>query len=171
MSENSRGYPLLVCGALFFSIFLGLYGLYLAAEPLLQHYFVWLAHSVAATLNLFDPAVGARDNLLLYGDKVELRVIEGCDGVTVFILIIAAVLAFPKPLKERLLGVVILLPLLFAINWLRLIVLAMIRYYWPEQFGLVHVYLFQPAMVLATFVCFIAWIVYDGNRSHTAEMH
>ena len=151
------------CAAIFFAVFFGLYTVYQASTVYLQHYFAWLAETVAATMHIVDPAVGARANYILYNNAASLQVVEGCDGVTVFILIIAAVMAFPKPLKERLLGVLILVPLLFAINWLRLLILAAIRFYWPEQFTLVHVYLFQPVMVMATFLCFIAWIVYDGR--------
>lgn len=159
----SDGRTLLVSGLLFFGIFLSLYLLYLAAEPLLVHYFNWLARSVAGAVAWFDPQVSARDNLIFYGPRATVRVIEGCDGVTVFILIVAAVLAFPKPWPQRWAGVLLLVPVLFIINWLRLLVLTLISFYLPDQFHWVHVYLFQPVMILATFVCFIVWIVRAGD--------
>ena len=154
-----------ISSGLFFTIFLVLYSCYQWAELYLQHYFNWLASSVAAVIALFDKQVGAEGNLILYQDVPTLRVVEGCDGVTVFILIIAAVMAFPKPLKQRLVGVLVLVPVLFAINWLRLFILADIRFYLPEYFRIVHVYVFQPAMIFATFICFIVWITYDGRSS------
>ena len=82
-----------------------------------------------------------------------------------FGLIFAAVLAFPKPLRERLIGVAILIPILFVLNWVRLFILSVIRFYTPDYFDFVHVYLFQPVMVFATFICFIAWILHNENRN------
>lgn len=166
MTKVSLRRTLLSCGLLFFAIFIGLYLLYQAAEPYMVHYFNWLASSVSAVAAWIDPAVGARDNLILYEEIAVLRVIEGCDGITVFILITAAVLSFPISTKQRLIGVLILLPILFAINWLRLFILAEVRFYAPDLFQLFHVYLFQPFMIFATFVCFIIWILRQGKDNY-----
>ncbi|MFO1350879.1 MAG: archaeosortase/exosortase family protein [Gammaproteobacteria bacterium] len=149
------------CGIPFIVIFLLLYGLYQAAEPYLIHYFSWLASSVCYVAGLFDSGVYCEANVIHYNNQPSLRVIEGCDGVTVFILITAAVLAFPKGLKDKIKGIAILLPILFIINWLRLLTLAGIRFYFPDAFRLFHVYLFQPIMIFATFACFIIWITRD----------
>lgn len=145
---------------LFFVIFLGLYGLYTVNQPLLIHYYDWLAHSVAWATGLIEPNFGARGNVISYSGVPQLRVIEGCDGITVFNLIIAAVLSFPKALKDRFIGVLILVPVLFGINWLRLLILAEIRVHVPGLFDFFHVYLFQPIMIFATFICFIIWILH-----------
>jgi exosortase/archaeosortase family protein len=161
MTKAPTDAALLRSAALFFAIFLTLYTLYVLAEPLLHHYFNWLAASVARFAALFDAGFSARENMILYNNRAELRVIEGCDGITVFNLIVAAVLSFPKPWRERLVGVLVLVPLLFAINWLRLLMLAWIRIYAPQWFDFVHVYLFQPVMIFATFVCFIVWILHN----------
>ena len=151
----------LTCGLIFFTVFISLYVLYQFLLPYIEHYFNWLAASVSQVAGLFDDKFSYRENLIFYGEKAAVRVIEGCDGVTVFILTAAAVASFPKTLRERLLGLLILLPVLFAINWLRLLVLVWIRVYVPDLFGFIHVYLFQPVMIFATFACFIAWILYD----------
>ncbi|MDX1605208.1 MAG: archaeosortase/exosortase family protein [Candidatus Competibacterales bacterium] len=163
MVTLSRRFSFGLNALLFFAVFLSLYTLYQLSEPLLIHYFNWLAASVAWVAGLLDPAFGARGNLILYAGRPELRVVEGCDGITVFNLIIAAVLAFPKPWRQRLIGVLVLVPILFGINWLRLLILAEIRIYMPEFFGFVHVYLFQPVMIFATFVGFILWILHDAS--------
>ena len=168
MAEVSVRRAFITCGVLFFAVFIGLYLLYQLAEPYMEHYFNWLAASVSAVAAWFDPAVSARNNLIFYEEVAMLRVIEGCDGITVFILIAAAVLSFPKPLKQRLIGIAILLPVLFAINWLRLFILAEIRFYVPGLFQFFHVYLFQPVMIFATFACFIIWIL---RREKTDYAH
>lgn len=166
MSVANPKHTYISCAATFFIVFIGLYVLYELAEPMMGHYFNWLAVSVSGVSAWFDSAVSAKDNLILYDDVAVLRVIEGCDGVTVFILIAAAILSFPKPFKQRLIGLLILIPMLFVINWLRLLVLAQIRFYQPDLFHFFHVYLFQPFMIFATFTCFIIWILRHDQPAH-----
>jgi exosortase/archaeosortase family protein len=151
-------------GAIFMVVFFGLYGIYLWAEPYHTFYFNWLASSVCKILSPFDPAVRCVENVILYQGVPSLKVIEGCDGVTVFILVIAAVVAYPKPWIERIKGLLVLIPILFILNWVRLYILADIRFYLPDYFRFFHVYLFQPIMIFATFACFIAWVLHNGHK-------
>lgn len=164
MADRQTTRTIVFSTILFFVIFFALYSIYYWAEPYLQYYFSWLASSVCFAVGLFDSAVECRNNVIYYANEASLRVIEGCDGITVFILIFAAVLAFPKPLRERLIGVAVLIPILFVLNWARLFILSAIRFYTPDYFNFVHVYLFQPVMVFATFICFIAWILHNENK-------
>ncbi len=143
--------------AIFLGVFVGLYALYTVFEPWLEHYYAFLAGSVAAALAVFDPQVSAQGNVIAYGAAASLKVVEGCDGVTVFILIAAALAAYPRPWMSRWLGIVGFVSLLFAINWLRLVLLACVRFYWPEHFHWVHVYLFQSIMIFATLALFVLW--------------
>ena len=97
----------------------------------------------------------------------RLTVVEGCDGVTAFILTMAVVLSTPRPVGERLRAMLVLLPLLFVINWLRLFILTDIRFYLPDYFRLFHVYLFQPSMIFITFACLMAWLVHGHGDQKT----
>lgn len=158
MEEVSALRYLRTRGLTFLGVFVALYALYSFSEPLLERYFVWLASAVAGLISPFDPAVSAAGSTLQYGGRPSLRVAEGCDGVTVFILIVAAVLAFERPVRSRLIGVAILVPILFLINLIRLVVLSAIRFYAPDHFDFFHVYLFQSLMIFTTFACFAAWV-------------
>jgi len=158
MAEVSALHYLRTRGLIFLAIFVALYAVYSFSEPLLEHYFAWLASAVVWLMSPFDPAVSAAGNLLEYGGRPSLRIAEGCDGVTVFILIIAAVLAFERPFRSRLIGVAVLVPLLFLINLARLVILSAVRFYSPDHFDFVHVYLFQSFMIFATFACFAVWV-------------
>ena len=75
MAEVSVRRAFITCGVLFFTVFIGLYVLYELAEPYMEHYFNWLAASVSAVSGWFDPAVSARNNLILYEEVAVLRVI------------------------------------------------------------------------------------------------
>jgi exosortase/archaeosortase family protein len=143
----------------FVGIFALLYLLYQFAEPLLPAYYAGLAHSVCWLLGWFDPAVTCKQNYLEYGGVQQLVVVEGCDGVTFVVLILAAVLPFPAPWRARLIGIAALVGIIMALNWTRLVVLAAVKFYSPAAFDVIHVYLFQPVMIAATLIAFLAWTV------------
>lgn len=161
MAEGSALHYLRTNGLIFLGIFISLYAVYSFSTPLLDYYFSWLAAAVSGILSPIDPSISSAGNLILYNGYPSLRVVEGCDGITVFCLIVAAILAFNRSLKARLIGIAIFVPILFVINLGRLVVLSSVRFYSPEHFGWVHVYLFQPVMIFATFACFVIWVVFS----------
>lgn len=148
----------------FLGIFVALYALYSAAESALPAYYAALAHSVCWVFGWFDPSVSCKENYLLYEGTKALVVVEGCDGVTFIVLILAAVLPFPASWRDKLFGLALLIPAVLAINWLRLVILAAVKFYTPRGFDFVHVYLFQPAMIAFTLIIFFLWIVSPNDR-------
>jgi exosortase/archaeosortase family protein len=58
----------------------------------------------------------------------------------------------------------LLIPAVLVINWLRLVILAAVRFYTPSEFDFVHVYLFQPAMIAFTLIIFLLWVVSPNDR-------
>jgi exosortase/archaeosortase family protein len=153
----------------FFVLFAVLYALYRGLDAYLPAYYAALAESVCWFFAWFDPAVGCRDNYLLYRGVQELVVVDGCDGITFVALLIAAVLPFPVSWRARLIGLAWLIPALLFVNWLRLIILAAVRFYAAGAFDLVHVYLFQPLMIAFTLVAFLLWV--ESANASTQRAH
>jgi exosortase/archaeosortase family protein len=149
----------------FFAIFVGLYALYAWLEPAMEHYYAALATSVCAVIGLFDAAVSCHGNIVHYADVPSLAIVAGCDGVTFIVLIVAAVLPFPASARAKAIGLAVLIPVLLGFNWLRLLVLGLIRFYLPDAFNLVHVYIYQPVMIVFTIAVFVLWIAYSDKQS------
>lgn len=143
----------------FLLIFAALYSLYHLSEPLLPAYYQALASSTCWVFGWFDQAVGCEANYILYHGVRRLMVVEGCDGVTFFVLVLAAVLPFPAPWRHKLIGLAWMLPLIFIINWARLLVLTAIQFYATTYFDIFHVYFFQPLMIAFTLVFFMLWML------------
>jgi len=142
----------------FVAIFVASFAVYTFSETWLQSYYDALARSVCWFFGWFDSAVSCAQNYLLYEGTRVLVVVEGCDGVTFVLLILAAVLPVPTTWWNRLVGLLTLVAAVLVVNWLRLVVLAGIRFYLPGAFDFVHVYLFQPFMIAFTLLLFFAWI-------------
>lgn len=145
----------------FLFIFLVLYAVYqyLETHRMLAGYHSWLASSVASAFNVFDPGVESVDNLILYHGDPALEIITDCDGLAFVCLILAAVLPFARPMMSRLVGLVVLISFLLLFNWLRIFILGVVWFYYSDLFQLVHLYAFQPIMILVTLISFIVWII------------
>ncbi len=151
--------------AAFVISFTGLYALYHLAGPALPLYYAALANSVCWFFGLFDPSVSCESNYLLYDDVRELVVVEGCDGVTFVLLILAAVLPFPATWRHKLIGLIWLSAAVLFVNWMRLAILSAVRFYVPAGFDFVHVYLFQPLMIAFTLAIFFLWLSFANDRT------
>lgn len=83
---------------------------------------------------------------------------DGCTGLTPFLLFCSAVLAFPATWRQRILGLLVGLPALFALNIVRLVSMAWIGLYDEHLFHQVHVLWWQAIFIAAVGVAWFAWI-------------
>ena len=75
---------------------------------------------------------------MLYGERTAVVVRAGCNGVEALFLILAGVLAVPATWAVRGRALVCYLPLLFALNLLRVVGLLYVLARFPEQMSLAH---------------------------------
>lgn len=148
---------------LYILLAIGLFSLYyyLMSSHYLDYYFTALAASVYWIFSFFDSNVAFQKATIYYDGAPALIIIKGCDGLAVVFLVVSAVLSFPRSLKSKVRGILVLIPLLLMINLLRIIMLAAIHFYAPSYFDVFHLYFFQTVMIAAACLGFFCWIVYS----------
>ena len=90
------------------------------------------------------------------GFAVEMR--DGCNAVTVTILLWSAVLAFPAPRRQKLLGLLAGSLIIQLLNIVRFISLFYIGQYSMMWFDFAHGYVWETLLVLDTMVVFWLWV-------------
>jgi len=90
------------------------------------------------------------------GSGVEMK--DGCNGVTVTILLCAAVLAFPASWKMRGLGLLAGGLTIQVLNVVRFISLFYLSQYSTSWFEFAHSYLWETLLMLDTMVVFWLWV-------------
>ena len=95
-----------------------------------------------------------------------LEVIDECTAVFSSIVYSACVLAYPTTLKNKGWGIAFGVPSLYAINILRLIVLALVGVSYPGMFEFVHVYLWQASFIIFVVVVFLLWLHFLSTRKN-----
>lgn len=113
--------------------------------------FINMSSYQAHILNTVD-----HPSITMYLNKsVVYRVIEGCNGISVMILFVSFVLAFAKSFKTTISFIGIGLVVIYIINLLRLVALAIIKYELPQYDHISHDILF-PAIIYGTVI--LLWI-------------
>ncbi|MGH8004817.1 MAG: exosortase H [Limisphaerales bacterium] len=116
------------------------------------------AEVVSACYSLGGTKTSASGNLIT-GERIALLVIEECTGAYEMIIFAAAVLAFPTGWRKKGLGLLLGLPLLYAINILRMMLLAWVQAHGsPALFDFMHIYFWQATLILMILGVFILWI-------------
>ncbi len=169
--------PFLVFLGTFFLVYIVLtilYQAYLASFGLNQidSITTMVARNSERILQLFGAdakAVEAKSSLfigLMYKQKYVARIIEGCNAMSVIILFVAFIVAFSGKLKPTLLYVFGGSIFIYILNVLRIVLLCVLLYRFPEQEHFLHGVLF-PLFIYS--VVFILWVIWVNKFSKYAK--
>ncbi len=90
------------------------------------------------------------------GFAVEIK--NNCNAIYEIGLYAAAVLAYPGPLTQRLLGTLVGAGVLYIVNLIRILSLLALGRYWPWGFQAAHVYVWQALFLAVVTACWFGWV-------------
>ncbi|SEN49083.1 exosortase family protein XrtF [Flavobacterium sp. CF108] len=103
---------------------------------------------------------------VLYNNHYIVRIIEGCNAISVIILFIAFVLAFSGKFKVTLYYILFGIVFIYLLNIARIALLTILLFHFPEKNHLLHGVLF-PLIIYGT--VFILWIIWVNKFSKYAK--
>lgn len=132
--------------------------------PWAQEYFVvpWtntLAAISAWLVTVFDPNVVATGKVLrstVNGFAVSIE--AGCNGIEATIVLVAAIIAFPAPWRDRLIGLAAGIVAVQGLNIVRVISLFYLGQWNMEVFEWAHLYVWQALIMLDVLVVWLIWV-------------
>ena len=119
----------------------------------------FLAWFSASLMTVFDADVISHGRIIQsqatgFGVSIE----AGCNGVEAVIILMAGMVAFPAPMRLKLVGVLIGCVAVQAANILRVISLYYLGKWDKEVFDFAHLYLWQALIMLDVLVVWLLWI-------------
>ncbi|WP_442870045.1 exosortase family protein XrtF [Altibacter sp. HG106] len=105
--------------------------------------------------------------LYVNGDYLA-RIIEGCNSVSIIILFMAFVIAFAQQWKKTLLYLLTGAVLIYSVNLIRIAVLAIALYEYPQHASWLHGIVF-PGLIYG--MVFLLWIVWVRQLKPIANKH
>jgi exosortase family protein XrtF len=95
---------------------------------------------------------------MYFQNQYIVQIVEGCNGISVIILFISFIAAFSGSLKNTLLFIFGGTLLIYILNVLRIALLIVLMYYFPEMKHLLHSVLFPAIIYGSVFVLWIIWV-------------
>jgi len=105
-------------------------------------------------------------NLYVRGKNIA-GISEGCNAISIMILFIAFILSFTKKIKSTLLFALLGLITIHIMNLVRIIILVVCLFHYPQYSESLHNYVF-PAMIYG--VVFILWMVWVNSFQKTKRI-
>lgn len=121
----------------------------------------FFGHKAEIKPNLFQSSI----NLFVENRQVA-RVVEGCNALSVIILFIAFVIAFKGRFKTTLLYILGGSILIYILNIIRIALIAIALYHYPQHEHLLHGVLF-PLFIYG--VVFLLWVIWVNKFSVYAK--
>lgn len=131
-----------------------------------------VGHNVDQLMHLFNSDIKIFKSIsntfleVWYNKKYTLRIVEGCNAVSIIILFISFVIAFSGKLKTTFLFILAGVLLIYALNVIRIALLSVLLFHFPEKEHLLHGVLFP--LIIYGFV-FILWIIWVNKFSKYAK--
>jgi exosortase H (IPTLxxWG-CTERM-specific) len=161
----------------FFFIFLVLLLVCFVGEltPWAQHWLVlpwtaFLADVSAVLVKVFDP------NVISYGKVIQdtvtgqgVSIESGCNGIEAFLVLMAALLAYPAPWGVRVAGVVAGFFAIQIVNLGRIITLFYLAAWNHQVFEFAHLYLWQALIMLDVVVVWLFWMRWATRQQFRQE--
>lgn len=122
-----------------------------------------MAHPTQVVPHPDEPSL----KLILKGQYLA-RVIEGCNGISVIILFLSFIIAFASSFKATLMYIFAGSVLIHSVNVLRIVLLSIGLYHYPEYEAILHTVIF-PAVIYG--IVFILWVVWVNQFSNLKQKH
>ncbi|HET6604252.1 MAG TPA: exosortase H [Xanthomonadaceae bacterium] len=120
-------------------------------------------------IKLFDSGVATEGVIIRSIENgFAVAIAPGCDGIEAVIILVAAIAAFPAPIKHKLTGIGIGFLAIQALNLVRIISLFYLGQWNKTAFDWFHLYLWQALIVLDALAVWLIWLRYLPRRTRLA---
>ena len=95
---------------------------------------------------------------LFVNQKYLIRIVEGCNAVSIIILFIAFIIAFAEKFKKTILFLFAGAVLIYAVNIIRIVILTISLYKYPEHQEFLHGVVFPAIIYGMVFILWMVWV-------------
>ena len=116
-----------------------------------------VATVLSSILNLLGIKAIVQGEDILLG-SFSLSIVEECTALFASLIYVSCVLAYPADLKSQLIGIGFGIPVIQAVNIIRLVVLSITGLYYPGIFEFVHTYIWQSIFIIFLISVWLVWL-------------
>jgi len=132
----------------------------MALPPVNEHvvnpYTTFVAKEGALALRLFGEAVTVKEQILA-SPRFAVAIFNGCNGLEAILIFACGVLAFPAPVRPKLLGLAMGFVGIQVFNVVRIVALYYTGVFRPQWFSAAHVLVWQSLVILFAVSLWVIW--------------
>lgn len=123
-----------------------------------------VGRNVAQLMDFFKCDIKIHKNLsdswleVWYNKKYTLRIVEGCNAISVIILFISFVIAFSGKFKKTISFILLGTLFIYILNVIRIALLTVLLFHFPEKEHILHGVLFPLIIYGFVFMLWVFWI-------------
>lgn len=121
----------------------------------LANFYALISGKVLAVFGYTNMVVG---DIISSPSYFSVSVKKGCDAAEPMAIFISGILAFRSRFRQKLIGLAIGLPVMFALNIIRVVTLYMFGIHFPELFETMHLAIWQVAFILVAIALWYLWL-------------
>lgn len=132
---------------------------------------MWTAQATLALLHWLGMEATRTATVISHPNGFAYEIYYRCTGFLPVGFLATAILAYPGPLRRKIIGLVVGVPVLIALNLTRLVHLFYLGVYHPAAFDLGHSVLWEGLLILAILGLWLGWtrwlnaaLVMTGNE-------
>lgn len=95
---------------------------------------------------------------VLLFDSYVGNINEGCNALSIMILFVAFIVAFAQKIKKTILFILVGLALIYATNIVRIVILSIALYKYPESTNFLHDIVFPGIIYGMVFILWLFWV-------------
>jgi len=114
--------------------------------------------SITGTLLTISGMKAETNGQVIFLDGFSMEIIDECAAIYSSIVFASCVAAFPTTLRNKGIGIAAGVPLLYAVDIVRLYVLGIVGVTNPSMFEFVHVYFWQATFIIFVVAVFFVWL-------------
>jgi exosortase H (IPTLxxWG-CTERM-specific) len=118
-----------------------------------------VAKAATSAMKVFDPGVVAEGSTITQPSSgFAVTILAGCNGIEAMIILAAALLAYPAPLRHKLAGLAAGIAAIQLLNLVRIVSLFYIGQWNRDVFEWAHLYAWQVLIMLDALVVWLLWL-------------
>lgn len=123
-----------------------------------------VGRNVEQVMNLFNCDIKIQKKHLhpylqvWYNERITIRIVEGCNAVSVIILFVSFVIAFSGKFKTTISFILLGTLFIYILNVIRITLLTVLLYHFPEKVHILHGVLFPLIIYGLVFILWIFWV-------------
>jgi|Deesub1362B_J571_1020462.scaffolds.fasta_scaffold00206_18 archaeosortase B (VPXXXP-CTERM-specific) len=114
--------------------------------------------TITGTLLSISGMNAETDGQIIFLNGFSMEIIDECTAIYSSIVFASCVAAFPTTLRNKGNGIAAGVPLLYAIDIVRLYFLGIVGVKYPSMFEFVHVYFWQATFIIFVVAVFFVWL-------------